>query len=121
MYGNDVDSIRIVDPETQLSERKLLQVTIIPNVDTQFSSEERISLFDFLPDNTIVWLQDYELCKSHLADSEDDLQAFLGLQEEIKASFLANTTLAGQKAAKRKEQEDLDDKLIKKMLVPAIL
>ena len=48
------------------------------------------------------------------ADSEDDLQAFLGLQEEIKASFLANTTLAGQKAAKRKEQEDLDDKLIKK-------
>jgi transcription-repair coupling factor (superfamily II helicase) len=114
LYGNDVDSIRIVDPETQLSERKLLQVTIIPNVDTQFSSEERISLFDFLPDNTIVWLQDYELCKSHLADSEDDLQAFLGLQEEIKASFLANTTLAGQKAAKRKEQEDLDDKLIKK-------
>jgi transcription-repair coupling factor (superfamily II helicase) len=113
LYGNDVDSIRIVDPETQLSERKLLQVSIIPNVHTQFESEERISLFDFLPANTIVWMQDYELCKGHLADSEDDLEAFLGLQEEIKASFLANTTFAGQKAAKRKEQEDLDDKLIK--------
>ena len=34
LFGNDVDSLRIVDPETQLSERKLLQVTIIPNVDT---------------------------------------------------------------------------------------
>ena len=33
LFGNDVDSIRIVDPETQLSERKLLQVNIIPNVD----------------------------------------------------------------------------------------
>ena len=113
LYGNDVDSIRIVDPETQLSERKLLQVSIIPNVHTQFESEERISVFDFLPANTIVWMQDYELCKGHLADSEDDLEAFLGLQEEIKTSFLANTTFAGQKAARRKEQEDLDDKLIK--------
>jgi transcription-repair coupling factor (superfamily II helicase) len=114
LFGNDVDSIRIVDPETQLSERKLLQVSIIPNVDTQFTSEDRISLFDFLPANTIVWMQDYELCKAHLADSEDDLQAFLSLQEEIRTSFLANTTIAGQKAAKRKEQEDQDDKLIKK-------
>ena len=113
LYGNDVDSIRIVDPETQLSERKLLQVSIIPNVHTQFESEGQVSLFDFLPDNTVVWMQDYELCKAHLADSEDDLQAFFGLQQEIKASFLANTTFAGQKAAKRKEQEDLDDKLIK--------
>ncbi len=38
LFGNDVDSIRIFDPETQLSERKLLQVTIIPNVETQFDS-----------------------------------------------------------------------------------
>ena len=66
LFGNDVDSIRIVDPETQLSERKLLQVSIIPNVDTQFEHEERISLFDFLPQNTIVWLQDYEFCKERL-------------------------------------------------------
>ncbi|MDZ4793208.1 MAG: transcription-repair coupling factor [Bacteroidota bacterium] len=77
LFGNDVDSIRIVDPETQLSERKLLQVSIIPNVDTQFENEDRVSLFDFLPENTIVWIQDYELCREHLADSEEDLQAFL--------------------------------------------
>ncbi|MFZ1451241.1 MAG: transcription-repair coupling factor, partial [Ferruginibacter sp.] len=32
LFGNEVDSIRIFDPETQLSERKLLQVSIIPNV-----------------------------------------------------------------------------------------
>src|SRR5205085_6584635 len=66
LFGNDVDSIRIVDPETQLSERKLLQVTIIPNVDTQFKSEERISLFEFLPENTVVWMQDLALCKERI-------------------------------------------------------
>ena len=82
LFGNDVDSIRIVDPETQLSERKLLKVSIIPNVDTQFESEDRVSLFDFLPENTIVWIQDYELCKEHLADSEEDLHSFLRIMNE---------------------------------------
>lgn len=79
-----MDSIRIVDPETQLSERKLLQVSIIPNVDTQFASEERISLLDFLPENTVVWLQDYDLCKERLTDCEEDMLAFLRLQEGLK-------------------------------------
>ena len=66
LFGNDVDSIRIVDPETQLSERKLLQVSIIPNVDTQFENEERVSLLDFLPQNTVVWFQDHDWCKERL-------------------------------------------------------
>jgi transcription-repair coupling factor (superfamily II helicase) len=44
LFGNDVDSIRIFDPETQLSERKLLQVSIIPNVETQFDSGDKVSL-----------------------------------------------------------------------------
>ena len=77
LFGNDVDSIRIVDPETQLSERRLLQVSIIPNVDSQFQDEERISLFDFLPDNTVVWLQDYDWSKERLLDYEEDLGLFL--------------------------------------------
>lgn len=82
LFGNDVDSIRIVDPETQLSERKLLQVSIIPNVDAQFAGQERISLFDFIPSNTVVWIQEYELCREHLADSEDELEAFLRLKKQ---------------------------------------
>ncbi|MEO5948403.1 MAG: CarD family transcriptional regulator, partial [Chitinophagaceae bacterium] len=101
LFGNDVDSIRIVDPETQLSERKLLQVTIIPNVDTQFTSEERISLFEFLPENTVVWLQDYELCNEKVKDGEDEVKAFLEIQEDVKASG-------------KKERQDLEDKLSKK-------
>lgn len=115
LFGNEVDSIRVVDPETQLSERKLLQVTIIPNVDTQFASEERISLFEFLPENTVVWIQDYELCKEHLADSTDDLHAFLRLQAELKEQAVRN-----QQATKTKKQtssnhsDEPDEKLLKK-------
>ncbi|WP_240965708.1 transcription-repair coupling factor [Pseudoflavitalea sp. G-6-1-2] len=77
LFGNEVDSIRIFDPETQLSERKLLQVTIIPNVDTQFDSAEKISLFDFLPENTVIWMQDWAFTKERLMVQEEDLHLFL--------------------------------------------
>lgn len=103
LFGNDVDSIRIVDPETQLSERKLLQVSIIPNVDTQFESDERISLLDFLPENTIVWMDDYELCVERLKHNEEDLAGFLQLIEE-------NKTPGG----KIRLQDEEDDKQVKK-------
>lgn len=86
LFGNDVDSIRIVDPETQLSERKLLQVSIIPNVDTQFEKNEYVSIFDFLPENTVVWLQDFELCRERLADGEDELGLFLQWQDAAAAA-----------------------------------
>ncbi len=79
LFGNEVDSIRIFDPETQLSERKLLQVTIIPNVETQFSTEDKISLLDFLPENTVVWMQDWEIIQDRLLTQQEDLQLFLDL------------------------------------------
>lgn len=77
LFGNEVDSIRIIDPETQLSERKLLQVSIIPNVDTQFESEERISLLDFVPENTIVWMQDADWCLEKIKEASTELNSFL--------------------------------------------
>src|SRR6201992_1525904 len=63
LFGNDVDSIRLFDPETQLSERKLLQVSIIPNVETQFESNDKISLLEFLPEQTVVWIKDWDVIK----------------------------------------------------------
>src|SRR6186713_1673059 len=76
LFGNEVDSIRIIDPETQLSERKLLQVSIIPNIETQFIDKEKISLLDFLPENTIVWIRDEELVYKKLKDCEEELEYF---------------------------------------------
>ncbi|HYH14605.1 MAG TPA: DEAD/DEAH box helicase, partial [Flavisolibacter sp.] len=77
LFGNDVDSIRIVDPETQLSERRLLQVSIIPNVETQLDEAGKVSLLDFLPENTIIWLQDEELTRERLLTGAEDVQLFL--------------------------------------------
>ncbi len=82
LFGNDIDSIRIVDPETQLSERRLLQVSIIPNVDVQFEDEEKVSLLEFLPEETVIWIQDEALLRERLLTAEEDLGLFLDMQSE---------------------------------------
>ncbi len=76
LFGNEVDSIRIFDPESQLSERKLLQVNIIPNVETQFASGEKVSLLEFLPENTVVWLKDWDVIKEKIHNEEEELESF---------------------------------------------
>jgi transcription-repair coupling factor (superfamily II helicase) len=77
LFGNDVDSVRIFDPETQLSERKLLQVSIIPNIETQFESDEKISLLEFLPEHTVVWLKDWDVIKEVINEQEEQLGDFI--------------------------------------------
>ena len=84
LFGNEVDSIRLFDPESQLSERKLLQVNIIPNVETQFETGERVSLLEFLPENTVVWTEDWQFIKEKIEQQEEDLELFLSIAKDIK-------------------------------------
>jgi len=86
LFGNEVDSIRIFDPETQLSERKLLQVNIIPNVETRVEAGEKISLSSFLPSNLVVWIKDWEMTYHAWQVQEEDLGIFLNLHEGTKVS-----------------------------------
>jgi len=85
LFGNDVDSIRIIDPETQLSERRLLQVSIIPNVETQFVEEGKVSLLEFLPPNTVVWLQDETFTTERLLTVEEEVGLFIELKKDSTA------------------------------------
>ena len=77
LFGNEVDSIRIFDPESQLSERKLLLVNIIPNVETQFETGDKVSLLEFLPENTVVWTEDWQFIKEKIDQQQEDLDLFL--------------------------------------------
>ncbi len=73
LFGNEVDSIRIFNPETQLSERKLLQVSILPNIETKFNTKEKISLLNYLPENTIIWAKDLNFAIGRIGKMEADL------------------------------------------------
>jgi transcription-repair coupling factor (superfamily II helicase) len=78
LFGNEVDSIRIFNPETQLSERKLLSVSILPNIETKFESGEKVSLLKYIPENTVLWFKDFEFCLAKLNQLE------LSLPERIE-------------------------------------
>jgi transcription-repair coupling factor (superfamily II helicase) len=99
LFGNDVDSIRLFDPESQLSERKLLQVSIIPNLQSELPDEASVSLFEFLPQNTVVWMNDWDFVKERLEVQEEDLEMFLARND----------------GSIPKDEED-EDKLIRKKI-----
>lgn len=77
LFGEEIDSIRLFDPQTQLSERNLTEVNIIPNIDTQFESGDKVSLLEFMPDNTLVFTEDWEFIKERIEKQESDLDWFM--------------------------------------------
>src|SRR5690242_13931556 len=84
LFGNDVDSIRIFDPETQLSERRLLQVNIIPNVENRPDTGEKISLLEFVPENTVIWMEDRAFTRERLTIQEEELGLWVGHEKEVE-------------------------------------
>jgi len=113
LFGNEVDSIRIFDPETQLSERKLMQVSIIPNVETQFENEEKVTLLEFLPENTVVWLKDWDVIKEKIEEQEEDLGKYLGDIERQKAEVQAASSPRPKNPAIDPGEDDDDTKILK--------
>ena len=55
-FGDEVDSIRSFDVQTQLSKDRVQSMTIVPEM--QSDATERVPLFEFLPVNTIVVCHD---------------------------------------------------------------
>ncbi|MEM9324590.1 MAG: transcription-repair coupling factor [Bacteroidota bacterium] len=59
LIGEEIESIREFDPESQLSQGNRDSISIIPNVQTKLLKEERQSIFSFIPENATVWMKDY--------------------------------------------------------------
>ena len=60
-FGNEVESIRIFDVETQLSKLRLEQITVIPNVDNKESEEVRQSFLEYISEKTLFIAKDIGL------------------------------------------------------------
>lgn len=58
LFGDDVESIRIFDPVTQLSRKNISQIVIIPNVNKKFDRSQKVSLLEILDENALVWIAD---------------------------------------------------------------
>lgn len=58
LFDTQVESIRIFEPESQLSVRHLSKVSILPNINTEFTQEEKVSLLEILPQHASIWIAD---------------------------------------------------------------
>ncbi len=84
-FGDEVESIRTFDVETQLSLEKLNKITIIPNVENKFLDESRESFLQYIASNTLIFNSDIDILLDRL-DSffEKATEAFSKLSTEIK-------------------------------------
>jgi len=60
-FGNEVDSLRTFDVETQLSIEKQKKITIIPNVENKFFQEERESFLGYINPKTTIFIHNTEI------------------------------------------------------------
>jgi len=65
-FGNEVDSIRTFDVESQLSLEKQNKITIIPNLENKFIKENRESFLDYINGKTILCIENTEFLISQL-------------------------------------------------------
>ena len=84
-FGDEIDSIRTFDVETQLSLEQLKKVFVIPNVENKLMEENRESFLKYISGKTIICLKDQEIVNSAI----DTLftkatQAYDSLQGEVK-------------------------------------
>lgn len=61
LFGDEIESIRTFDPDTQLSVETKKAISIIPNVQTKLLQETREAFLEFLPQNTTLWFKDVRL------------------------------------------------------------
>ncbi len=55
-FGNEVDSIRSFDVETQLSIERQKKIIIIPNVENKFFQEDRESFLDYIHSQSVIFI-----------------------------------------------------------------
>ncbi|SOC79648.1 transcription-repair coupling factor [Salinimicrobium sediminis] len=84
-FGDEVESIRTFDVETQLSTDQVKKISVIPNVEHKRLQEVRESFLKYISDKTVIFSQDPSL----MFDRIDKLfskaeEAFKDLSEEIK-------------------------------------
>jgi len=86
-FGDEVESMRTFDVETQLSTDKVNRIRIIPNVENKHLSESRESFLKYISPDTVIFLKNPELTYNRVdLFFEKAQKAFGELNSDIKQS-----------------------------------
>ena len=84
-FGNEIDSIRAFDVETQLSIETNKKITIIPNVENKFLQESRESFLNYIHPNTVLFFQNTQAITEQLTKMFGKAEeAFEKLSSDVK-------------------------------------
>ena len=59
-FGDFIESIRTFEIEDQLSVAQVKTITIVPNVQSKFLTENNISLLEYIDPDTVLWFKDVQ-------------------------------------------------------------
>ena len=83
-FGNEIDSIRSFDVETQLSNEKLNKISIIPNIENKMLQENRESFLKYISSKTVIFIKNIDLLTGSLDKFfKKAEEAFVDLSKEI--------------------------------------
>ncbi|WP_417856074.1 transcription-repair coupling factor [Xanthomarina gelatinilytica] len=97
-FGDDVDSIRTFDVETQLSTEQIKKINIIPNVANKLLEESRQGFLNYIASKTVIFTKNSDILFSRIDDFfEKAVEAFKNLSSELKHAepdeLFCNSTL----------------------------
>ncbi len=89
LFDEEVESIRTFDPTSQLSKQKIASVSIVPNINTRFEQHQKVSLFDVLPKDTVLWVENLQVVADKLPLCFEKAEAFAKTVSAVDESELA--------------------------------
>lgn len=101
-FGDEVESIRTFDVETQLSVDRHKKISIIPNVENKLLKEDRESFLGYIASKTVVFLRNREMLYAGIDKLFDKaVEAFEASPGEVRMSapeelFCTSTLLKNQ-------------------------
>ncbi len=122
-FGDEVESIRSFDVETQLSNESIKKISIIPNLENKMVEEKRDTFLKYIASKTVVFIKNEEI----LINSIDKLfkkasEVFKGLSSEVKRSvpealFCSSELLKNQLEGFTKIQNENSSKEINELII----
>ena len=92
LFGDEIESLKEFDAESQLSIKTLNHISLVPDVQTKLLEEQRQSFLEFIPEDTSVWMKDYqqaldivERSFQNVRDSFDEILSTIGESSLITA------------------------------------
>ena len=89
-FGDEVESIRTIDVEDQLSREKLDEITLIPNMHTSNEGMSRSIITELLPNTTSIWTKNCEVSIGKMNELFEIVGGLDSNTEQVSSSSYAD-------------------------------